>query len=78
MLTFVRYLIHYPIVASTALSWCIMRNPREIYRTYDEKLIAKVETFLSRTLSIPNDITAHLMKFCQKCRLIAEAAIGMS
>ncbi|KAG2418924.1 hypothetical protein HFD88_002027 [Aspergillus terreus] len=75
----VGYLIHYPIVASTALSWCIMRNPREIYRTYDEKLIAKVETFLSsRTLSIPKDITAHLMKFCQKCRLIAEAAIGMS
>ncbi|GES63075.1 transcription factor, fungi [Aspergillus terreus] len=75
----VGYFIHYPIVASTALSWCIMRSPKEIYRTYDEKLIAKVETFLSsRTLGIPNDITAHLMKFCQKCRLIAEAAIGMS
>ncbi|KAL5363865.1 fungal-specific transcription factor domain-containing protein [Aspergillus floccosus] len=73
------FLIHYPIVASTALSWCIMRNPREIYLTYDEKLIAKVETFLSSgSSSIPNDIITHLMKFCQKCRLIAEAAIRTS
>ncbi|KAF9887931.1 hypothetical protein FE257_009453 [Aspergillus nanangensis] len=70
-------MIHYPIVASMTLSWCIIRNPLDVSRAYDMKLIARVERFLaSLVLGTPNEIVKRLVKFCAKYRGLAETAIN--
>ncbi|KNG82736.1 hypothetical protein ANOM_008652 [Aspergillus nomiae NRRL 13137] len=69
-------LVYYPVVASIALSWSIIRNPQDAYRGYNLKLISRMEDYLaSQAFCKAFEGIRRLVKQCAEYRSIAEAAV---